>query len=260
MKYFSLFVSVFLAVTLTAAPSPIWPAGKMPGKATAAAETLRDGHIYNVSVPTLERFPAPNPEGRSLPTVLVAPGGGYGCLAYEKEGVEIAQWLNTLGYNAAVLKYRIPGDRDGALADARRALECLRKPAAGWRPDTSRLGMIGFSAGAHLTARVLAERNHGLDFALLVYPAYLSGNGVDLAQEVVPAVPTVPVFLAQCRDDRAFVFSSFAYAGHLLRANLPVSFHLYTSGGHGFGKRRPAGSEAAQWPAEAETWLKTILR
>ena len=261
MRTLSFFlIAALSAAALSAAPEPIWPAGQMPGKATSAPETLKNEHIFNVSVPTLERFPAPNPEGRPLPTVLVAPGGGYGCLAYDKEGVEIARWLNTLGINAAVLKYRIPGDRNAALADARRAVALLREPAEGWHVDPAHLGMIGFSAGAHLTARVLSEPKHGLAFALLIYPAYLSNDGTNLAPEVVPAAPTVPTFLAQCKDDRAYVLSSLAYAGHLLRANRPVSYHLYTSGGHGFGKRRQPPTEAAQWPAEAAVWLKTFLK
>lgn len=256
------FLAAFLLLTaaLRADPTPLWPAGEVPGKVTETAETVRDGHVYNVSVPTLECFPAPNPEGRPLPTVLVAPGGGYGCLAYDKEGTEIARWLNALGCNAAVLKYRIPGDREGALADARRALECLRAPAEGWHPDPNRLGMIGFSAGAHLTARVLAQSGHGLAFALLIYPAYLSGDGAALAPETVPAAPTVPTFLAQCGDDRAFVLSSLAYASHLLRANRPVSYRLYASGGHGFGKRRTPPAEAARWPDDAAAWLRATLR
>lgn len=259
MRTLPLLLALALGAALhAAAPTPLWPEGQMPGKATAAAETLRDGHLYNVSCPTLQRFPAPNSEGKPLPTVLVAPGGGYGCLAYDKEGVEIAQWLNGLGLNAAVLKYRIPGDRDAALADARQALALLAQPAEGWNPDPKRLGMIGFSAGAHLTGRVLHGQGHGLAFALLIYPAYLSADGATLAPDVVPATPTVPTFLAQCRDDRAFVLSSLAYAGHLLRANRPVSYHLYSSGGHGFGKRKAPPAEAAQWPADAAAWLRTL--
>ena len=254
---FSCLLPAFALCALTlraAAPTPLWPEGQMPGNATSAGETLRDGHFYNVSCPTLQRFPAPNPEGKPLPTVLVAPGGGYACLAYDKEGVEIAQWLNGLGLNAAVLKYRIPGDRDAALADARRALALLAQPDEGWYPDTGRLGMIGFSAGAHLTGRVLHQQGHGLAFAMLIYPAYLSADGVTLAPDVVPATPTVPTFLAQCRDDRAFIFSSLAYANHLLRADRPVSYRLYASGGHGFGKRTVPPAEAAQWPIDAAIW------
>lgn len=252
-------VAVSLAVAVrAAAPLPLWPEGRAPGTATAAPETLRDGHLRNVSRPTLERFPAPNPEGHPLPTVLVAPGGGYECLAYAKEGTEIAQWLNGLGINAAVLKYRVPGDRDAALADARRALALLCEPADGWTPDPGRVGMIGFSAGAHLTARVLHREGHGLAFALLIYPAYLSADGLTLARDVIPAAPAIPTFLAQCRDDRAFVRSSFAYAGNLLRADGPVSYRLYADGGHGFGLRTAPPAEAAHWPADAAAWLTAL--
>ncbi len=246
------------ATVLCAEVVPLWAKGQVPGSVTANPEKLERGHVYNVSEPTLERFPAPNAGQTPLPAILVAPGGGYACLAYEKEGVEVARWLNRLGYHAAVLKYRIPNDRPGARVDAQQALKVLREPAPGWVVDTQRVGMIGFSAGAHLTASVLAQQAHGLAFALLVYPAYLSADGATLAPEVVPATPTVPTFLTQCRDDRAYVHSSLGYAGYLLRANCPVTYHLYTSGGHGYGLRKPLPSEAAHWPLEAATWLQTV--
>ncbi len=245
---------------LSAEQLPLWAPGEVPGTVTTTTETERDAHLYNVSVPTLEFFPAANPEQRPLPTILVAPGGGYACLAYTKEGTEVAQWLNTLGMNAAVIKYRIPGDRDGALLDARQALTLLRTHASEWHVDTKRLGMVGFSAGAHLTSRVLAQKEHGLAYALLIYPAYLSGDGVALAPEVVPSAPTVPTFIAQCGDDRAYVLSSVGYASWLVKQNRPVAYHLYTRGGHGFGLRKSPPEEAAQWISSAEAWLKSVVR
>ncbi|MEG2415400.1 MAG: alpha/beta hydrolase [Kiritimatiellia bacterium] len=251
-------VAISVSVCAFAETIPLWTEETLPAGMTTAPERLEQGHLYDVSLPTLNFFPAPNPTQKLLPTLLVIPGGGYGCLAYAKEGTEIAQWLNGIGYSAAVLKYRIPGNRDGALDDARQALKLLRQRASAWKIDTAKMGMIGFSAGAHLTARVLHEASHGMAFALLIYPAYLSENGNTLAAEVVPSEPEVPTFIMQCRDDRNYVFSGLGYADYLIRRNCPVSFHLYATGGHGFGKQRPASSEAGHWTESAALWLKTL--
>lgn len=250
-------VALSLAASLHADdPLPLWDAGAMPGKATANPERVENDHIYEVSAPTVAFYPAPNPKGRPLPTVLISPGGGYACLDYWREGVEPALWLNQRGLNAAVLKYRVPGDRGAALDDARRAVELLKARAGVWKIDPKRIGVMGFSAGAHLSARLLARQDHGLAFAILYYPAYLSTDGNTLAEEVVPATPAVPVFIAQCADDRAYVLSSLAYAGHLLRAGKPVAYHLFARGGHGFGFRTGPNPELRAWADTLEGWLR----
>lgn len=250
-------MAALAASVASAGPLPLWEEGTMPGAATARAErTDAHGGIWDVSVPTLEFLPAPNPGGKPLPTVLVVPGGGYQMVSYANEGKGPAAWLNARGVNAAILKYRVPGDRPAALRDALRALELLRQNAAAWHVDAKRLGMMGFSAGAHLTASVLAKPDHGLACAMLIYPAYLSKDGAALAPEVVPYDPSVPTFLTQCADDRAYVLSSLAYAGHLLKAGRPVDYHLYATGGHGFSFHPAAGRPYAQWLAELEAWLK----
>ncbi len=260
MKWGCTLLGGMLLAMASAQVVPVWGEGEVPGRVTTEAETVRNDHVYNVSVPTVEFFPAANPEGKALPTVLVAPGGGYACQAYVKEGTAIAQWLTTLGVNAAVVKYRIPGDRAGALMDARQAIKVLQAHATEWHVDVEQLGMIGFSAGAHLTASVLAQEAHGLAYAMLIYPAYLSRDGVTLAQEVVPQMPTVPTFIAQCGDDRAFVLSSMGYAAWLLKQNRPVAYHLYTRGGHGFGLGKAPSEEAGELNESLARWLKLQLK
>ena len=247
-----------LCPLLHAAPEALWPVGRVPGEVTDKKESVMKEHVYNVSVPTLEFFAAPSSKGKKLPAVLVIPGGGYTCQAYTKEGTEIARWFNALGYHAAVVKYRIPNNREGALDDVRRAVEILRASASERGIDAARIGMIGFSAGAHLTARILADPSHGLAFALLIYPAYLSDDGIRLKPEAVPAAPTVPTFVMQCRNDRAYGKSSLAYVHHLFMANRPVSYHLYPDGGHGFGKRVHPNTEVSQWPVAAAQWLQHL--
>ena len=103
--------------------------------------------------------------------MLVAPGGGYNLLAYEHEGTDVAKWLNNLGISAAVLKYRVPR-REGVtpeyqpmLQDAQRAIRLVRAHAKEWKLDEKKIGMLGFSAGGHLAARL------STGFDLPVYPA-----------------------------------------------------------------------------------------
>lgn len=216
-------------------------------------------HLHAVKVPTLEFFSNRNEANptEALPVILVAPGGGYSCLAYRKEGVEIARQLMGMNCHVAVLKYPIncEGARDLALQSAQQALAILKDHADELNIDPKKVGMMGFSAGAHLTARVLAQANHPLAFGILIYPAYLSDDGVNLKPDVIPAQPLVPTFIMQCRDDRWFVNSSLGYAAYLTKANAPVSYHLYSRGGHGFGGRLTPDQEAVLWHTELHHWF-----
>ncbi len=259
MKHLFLGIGLMIAMCGFGQVVPIWGDQSIPGKVTTAQETMRDDHCYNVSVPTLELFLVEQTEKKPLPLVLVVPGGGYACQAYVKEGTEVAQWIRSLGVHAAVVKYRIPGDRAGALMDVREALAVVQQNAAAWAVDTTKIGMIGFSAGAHLTARVLSRPSHGLGGAMLIYPAYLSQDGATLAKGVVPSEPIVPTFVTQCGDDRAFVLSSLAYVGWGLQRNHPISYHLYARGGHGFGLRKSSTEEASQLKSELAHWLQRYL-
>src|SRR5438093_961735 len=88
--------------------------------------------ITNISRPTLTVFPAPKKGAAPAPAMIVCPGGGYSYVVYDKEGTEIAAWLNSNGISALVLKYRAPHNRDGALRDLQRALSLARAHAAEW--------------------------------------------------------------------------------------------------------------------------------
>ena len=165
MKYLfhSLLVLLLIARTAcaqTAGPTPsatvdVWPENKMPGNGAKEPEAERPSkdafhRITNVSKPTLTLFPAP---GKNAPAVIVCPGGGYSYVVIDKEGSEIAAWLNSIGFSAAVLKYRNPDNRAGALQDLQRALRLARSRAGEWNIDPKRLGVIGFSAGGNLSAK-----------------------------------------------------------------------------------------------------------
>ena len=238
----------------------------------ALQEDRGDGviRISDVENPTLALYPAPERSGAS-PAVLVCPGGGYSKLAYNKEGTEIAAWLNGLGFTAAVLKYRVPGNRDGALADAQRSLGLLRHNATRWNIDPKRIGVLGFSAGGHLSARLStnwSERAYAPrdgadavscrpDFTVLVYPAYIGKKDLSLAPEIGVDGETPPAFIVQTQDDTHYVDSSVVYFLALKGASVPAELHLYPEGGHGYGMRKSADAVSG-WPALCARWFETI--
>ncbi|RYG25874.1 alpha/beta hydrolase [bacterium] len=240
----------------------LWPTGNPDAWSRSDQETTeRDQEqgfdlVKNVSKPTLEVFLATHPKPHA-PTVIICPGGGYFVEAIEHEGREIAERLNREGFNAAVLKYRLPNrDADkplhkAPLQDAQRAVRLLRSRATEYNIDPARVGIMGFSAGGHLaaaasTAKVSTyasvdaadELSFKPAFTVLVYPAYLDVDGrPELPSDVQVTKETPPAFVVQTMDDRKLVPSSFAYALALQRAEVPAELHLFPKGGHGYGLR-----------------------
>ncbi len=257
----SLFLLMGLLSTSWAAEIPLWEAGAMPGKATSEPETTLPGRgdhvlrLTHVGKPTLSFYPAKD-SGALAPVVIVCPGGGYSILAYDKEGTEIAQWLNSIGVSAALLKYRVPGNRVGALQDARRAVRLVREHSKDWNIDPARVGMLGFSAGGHLAASCSNSPDRP-NFTILVYPAYLfKKGGLELVDEIKIGKKTPPAFIVQARDDRTYYRSSLAYATALDAHGIPVELHLFAKGGHGFGLR--SKHSVAQWPELCEAWMREM--
>jgi acetyl esterase/lipase len=229
--------------------------------------------LTNVSQPTLTLFQPPEGK-RSGVGVIICPGGGYSILAWDLEGTEVANWFNTLGVTAAVLKYRVPR-RDGDMAntlplmDAQRAISLLRGKASELGLDPARIGILGFSAGGNLAAATCLkyeERQYTKldatddvscrpDFALLIYPAYLADNDGALKPEYQPTKQTPPMFFALALDDRITIDGSLAMTRALKTAGVPVETHIYDAGGHGFGLRK-SDLPAHTWPDRAADWLK----
>jgi acetyl esterase/lipase len=238
--------------------------------------------ITNVTRPTLEVFLPPR-EKNTGAAVLVCPGGTYGILAYNKEGTEVAQWLNSIGVAGIVLKYRVPARKgrerhEAPLQDAQRALGMVRQRAKSWGIDPERVGILGFSAGGHLAATLsnqYEKRSYPRideaddlscrpSFALLIYPAYLvpcTGENTTLAPELKVTSETPPTFLLQTEDDAVRVECSLFYYLALKNAKVPVEMHLYPDGGHGYGLR-PSEYTVSTWPRRAEEWLRArgVLR
>lgn len=252
------------------APSPIflWPEGKIPGRAVVQ-EAVQPGKEHDViGNPTITAFPAPG-QSKATPAFVICPGGGYGCVCPEREGYQVAAWLNTIGITGVVLKYRVPGNRDGALQDVERAIRTLRSHAKDWNIDPEHVGVIGFSAGGHLSARVSTNYEtpaypaiDAIDtlsckpnFAILVYPAYLNSNGA-VAPELPISAKVPPTLIVHTEDDQGFLPGSKLYHSALDAAKVPNVFLLFKTGGHGYG---PHGKgDVSVWPERAKEWLKKI--
>ena len=201
--------------------------------------------------------------------IIVCPGGGYSILAIDKEGYEVAKWLNKLGYTAFVLQYRVPNNQTGALSDIQRAMRIIRSKADIWKLNATKLGVMGFSAGGSLSA--LASTRFEVDayskmdstdtiscrpdFALLIYPAFLDkGENRSLTPELTVSKNTPPMFIFTAADD-GYANSALVMTTALRDAKVPVELHILPYGGHGYGLRK--GNVAAEtWPKYAEVWLK----
>jgi len=194
-------------------------------------------------------------------SVIICPGGGYSHLSANIEGYEVAEWLNSVGINAYVLLYRVPDKRDSALMDIRQAIKIVKSNT------NNKVGLIGFSAGGHLSARAattfdaasidtsLIKNDCRPDFAALIYPAYLDlGLNNTLSPEITINESTPPFFIYGCQDDK-HGNSSLVMAIALKDKNIPVELHFYQEGGHGYGLRSiyPA---AREWPELFIKWLK----
>lgn len=255
----------------------LWPEGKMPLQSSDAPEKVNPSkddivRLTDVNVPSLTVFPAKD-TGKPNAAVMICPGGGYNILAWNHEGTEVAEWLNSQGISAFVLKYRVPGNRDGAFCDAQRALGLIRSKAQAFNVDPKRLGIMGFSAGAHLSVRTSTNfekrfyepvdaadtQTSRPDFALVIYPAYLFREGYTLAPELPVTAQVPPTFLLQAEDDGPYVDSSLAYTIALKAAKVPVELHIFPNGGHGYGLRKK-GKTTDVWPELAAAWLARITK
>jgi acetyl esterase/lipase len=263
----------------------VWP-GKVPGENSPLGEEKfleqKPGEkqvqrLTNVSKPTLTIF-RPAKDKDTGAAVVICPGGGYNILAWDLEGEEVAAWLNSIGVTGIVLKYRVPRrpgqpmDRPppGPLQDAQRAISLVRGKAKEWGLDPKRIGMLGFSAGGHLTAAAATNFDKRTyepqdeidqvscrpDFAVLIYPGYLTGKEKDeLAPDIRVSKESPPMFFAHANDDGVKSDNSVLMYLALKRAGVPAELHVYASGGHGFGLR-PSDQPCSTWPQRCADWLR----
>jgi len=255
----------------------VWPAtppGDTRKPAAEKAETRgKITRTSNVSKPTLTFF-RPAKDKDTGAAVIICPGGGYSILAWDLEGTEVAEWLNSAGVTGIILKYRVPaqkGETKGfmPLMDAQRAISLVRSKAKDVGIDPKRIGILGFSAGGNLSALACTnfnERSYDAidevdqvscrpDFGVLVYPAYLL---VDKTDELSPLLPvtgrTPPIFFAHANDDGITSAGSAIMYLALKKAGVSSELHIYAHGGHGFGLR-PTTRPCSTWPQRCEEWM-----
>ncbi|HEY4088216.1 MAG TPA: alpha/beta hydrolase [Bryobacteraceae bacterium] len=263
--------AIFLALQLCAQetiplhtemkPDPTAPAEQVQER---GKNGVTDRSITNVNQPTVTVY---LPSGKATGTsIVICPGGGYQHLAIDKEGHDIARWLNTIGIAGIVLKYRLPGaaamthgadlqaEAQGAhvaIEDAEAAIELVRKNAARWNLKPNAVGLMGFSAGGHLAAMMgmVAPKTSRPDFLVLGYPAIPPVLGV--------TAQTPRTFLVAADDDPAVNPAENAgrFFAALRAAKIPAELHIYSSGGHGFGIVK-SGKTSEAWPTALVAWLK----
>ena len=255
---------------------------------------VRDGVLIigKITRPTIEVY-LPEPSRSSGLAVIIFPGGGYQINAYRHEGTDVARVLQAMGVAAFVVKYRIPDSATmvnpsiGPVQDAQRAIQWVRDRAATWQIDTSRVGIMGFSAGGHLASTAgthfntaYIENPHGTnlrpDFMILLYPVismvapYMHEGSMEqlLGRESSEALRTAfsaehnvsastpPVFLMHTTADEVVsVLNSIRFYEALLRHQVPAEMHIYQVGKHGFGLTLPNPNE--QWMERCRHWMES---
>lgn len=232
--------------------------------------------LGNVTSPEIHIY-KPAKEKDTGTSIVICPGGGHHILAWDLEGTEVAEWLNTIGVTGIVLKYRVPSrTRDGnkwqaAVQDGQRAMSLVRHNAKKWNLNPNRIGVLGFSAGgetAGLTA-VFTERTYKPiddadkastrpDFAVLVYPAYMAdAKTAKLQEHVKISKATPPMFFVHAYNDRVTPLTSLLLATELKKVNVPAELHMYATGGHGFGLR-PTDEPCSLWPKACAKWMANM--
>lgn len=236
-----------------------------------------DERIAYVAEPTLTLYPAPKDVATGC-GVVICPGGGYNILAWNKEGIELAQWFNKIGVSAAVLKYRVPRRTPDIhhepLQDVQRAIRLFRSMADEMRVDVNRVGVLGFSAGGHLTVmsgtkydELAYPKSDAIDeisarpnFICPIYCAYLGNNYSDNKSELGDLVKitkeTPPAFLAVTFDDVHRGVQSALLVAEYKKAGVPAEAHIYAKGGHGYGIR-PTGNPVETWHHRLAEWLES---
>lgn len=268
---------------------PVWPE-----KVKDLTPGQLDRFISDVRSPTIQVYLPPADKSTGA-AVVICPGGGYSGVAIDREGHDVARWLNTIGVAGIVLKYRMPrpaesvGEVPWPLQDARQAIRIARHNAAEWKLDPKRIGIMGFSAGGHLASTVgthidegnpkatdpLAKLSARPDFMILIYPVIsfrdevghtgsrnnLLGKSPDTklieeySNELRVTPQTPPTFGVHAKDDGVKIANSILFQEALKKHGVPGQLEIYEKGGHGYGLGRNGG-EVATWPGRCAEWMK----
>lgn len=260
----------------------VWP-GLAPGETSgnkgellpprsAAPNAVQ--RVRNVRQPTLDLYPAKNPNGTA---VLILPGGGFSYVVPNLEGSEAAEWLNKHGVTAFVLRYRTKeAAREGEplwrrpAQDAQRALRLIRSRADQWNLKANRIGMLAFSAGGQVGA-IVHTTNQAMyqpiddidklsskpDFSMLVYPwRALDPYTNELLKPIAVTPQAAPVFIVHTHDDNSTAVGAAKLYIAFKQNKVPAELHIYQNGGHGYGVRPRENSVISSWPDRATEWMK----
>lgn len=279
---------------------PLWPKDKIPNRIASDEKEVHERNgilrISKVQEPTVEVY-LPAASNATGEAVLIFPGGGYGILAYDWEGTDIAKFLNGKGIAGIVVKYRLPSstsqtDRHNVpLIDAQRALRMVRSRAEEWHIKPNKIGIIGFSAGGHLASTLgthfeeevytpiddVDKQSARPDFMALGYPVIsfgamthggsktnLLGENPDeelvthFSNEKQVAKNTPPAFLFHATDDAAVpVENSLLFYRALKENGVSATMHIYPKGGHGFSLALQ-DSHLRGWTERMYEWIKSL--
>lgn len=238
--------------------------------------------ISKVINPSIDVY-LPSKSNSIKKAILICPGGGYGILAYDKEGTDIAKWLNGHGIAGIVLKYRLPEDdsnikpHESPLMDAKRAMELIRENATSWGIDLNQVGVMGFSAGGHVASTLGThfEDENRPDFMVLMYPVVTMKNDFThlgsrrnllgdhpsdelvklFSNELQVTSTTPPAFIVHSEDDKTVPVENSLQLYKALRDNkVPAEMHVFPYGGHGYSLALGRG-RLSNWPEMLIDWI-----
>ena len=259
---------------------PLWPNGAPGSEALAGkkevitvpakpGDSLKVSSIHN---PSLTIY-LPSKEKATGAAMIIAPGGGHRFLSIDTEGTNVAEWLNSIGVAAFVLKYRLAREPDSLykidehpFADVQRALRLVRARSQEWNVNPAKLGVIGFSAGGEVAVMASTRYDAGQasaadpierqsskpDYQILIYPGIRAEN-------VVVTKDTPPTFMLCADNDRGPSLAIPNLYLALKKAGVPTELHIYNSGGHGFGYRPGAVPVIrSTWVLRLQDWMSDV--
>ena len=294
MKFLSLFITALMTLMNSSlAQTTIKLYDKIPNEISGpdGEKKTDDGHISNISRPTLTIYLPPKEKATGT-AVVICPGGGYGINAFKHEGTDVADLLVSKGIAAFVLKYRLPNDATmgdksvGPLQDAQQAIRIVRERAKEWNVNPSRIGIAGFSAGGHLASTAGTHFQYSFianpdnislrpDFMILLYPVISFSDEIghigsrtnllgktpsaDLiklySNELQVTAQTPPTFLMHAGDDESVkVANSLRFYEALNKNNVPAELFVFPKGGHGFGLINPTSPD--RWMDRCLDWMR----
>jgi endo-1,4-beta-xylanase len=267
-------IALAVITPLFAQELKLWPNGAPGSENDTTPEGIqqpegakRPNRITYVNQPTLSVFLPPKDKATGV-AFVIAPGGGHAFLSMDLEGYQLADWLNSKGIAAFILKYRLAKAKDShytvegnALPDSWRAIRTVRSRAAEWGVNPARIGFMGFSAGGELAALVETRFDAGNpaasdpidrvssrpDFTAIIYPGFKPGT-VTVPKDAPPA------FLVCAHDDPSHVVTTVNLYLDLQKQGISSEMHIYASGGHGFGIRE-SHKPSATWDARMLEWM-----